>query len=246
MGGEYAMNNEAIDRISGIRTRRFIPVFPVVNGLIMVFLVLLTLYPFYYVIVGSVSGDNAGVREVYFLYPKGFSFASYSMVFSTPSIARAYGNTLFVTVTGTALSLFMTILTAYPLSKIRLAGRRPITMMMYFTMLFSGGLVPTYLVIWKMGLIDSLWALIWPKVISVYNMLLLINFFKTIPESLEESAHMDGANDMLILFRIILPLSLPIIATLTLFYAVGYWNSWFDAVMYLNRPRNFPLQLVLR
>jgi putative aldouronate transport system permease protein len=240
------MNNEAIDRISSIRTGRFIPVFPIVNGLIMVFLVVLTLYPFYYVIVGSVSGDNAGVREVYFLYPRGFSFASYSMVFSTPSIARAYGNTLFVTVTGTALSLFMTILTAYPLSKIRLAGRKPITMMMYFTMLFSGGLVPTYLVIWKMGLIDSLWALIWPKVISVYNMLLLINFFKTIPESLEESAHMDGANDMLILFRIILPLSLPIIATLTLFYAVGYWNSWFDAVMYLNRPRNFPLQLVLR
>jgi putative aldouronate transport system permease protein len=246
MGGKYVMSNKAIDRIPSIKIRHGIPIFPIINIAVMIFLVILTLYPFYYVIVGSVSGDNVGVREVYFLYPKGFSMASYSMVFSTPSIARAYGNTIFVTIAGTAISLLMTILTAYPLSKTRLVGRRPVTMMMYFTMLFSGGLVPTYLVIWKMGLIDSLWALIWPKVISVYNMLLLINFFKTIPESLEESAHMDGANDVLILFRIILPLSLPIMATLTLFYAVGYWNSWFDAVMYLNRPRNFPLQLVLR
>jgi putative aldouronate transport system permease protein len=246
MGGEHAMSSQLIFRNSRNNLKKSAHIFPLINGIIMIFLVFLTLYPFYYVIVGSLSKDNVGVQEVYFLYPKGFSLSSYNMVFSTPSIPRAYGNTLFVTIIGTLFSLLFTILTAYPLSKTRLLGRRPVTMLMYFTMLFGGGLVPTYLVIRNIGLIDSLWALIWPKVISVYNMLLLINFFKSIPASLEESAYMDGADDFSILFRIILPLSLPIIATLTLFYAVGYWNSWFDAVMYLNRPKNFPLQRILR
>ena len=220
--------------------------FTVLNSLLMLFLVVVTLYPFYYVIVGSISRDNVGAQEIFFLYPKGLDFGSYKMVFSTASILRAYGNTLFVTGVGTALSLVLTTLTAYPLSKGRLKGRRLLTMLMYFTMLFNGGLVPTYLVIRDLGMIDSLWALIWPKAISVYNMLLLINFFKSIPDGMEESAYIDGANDLKILLRIVLPLSLPIFATLTLFYAVTYWNSWFDAVMYLNRNRNFPLQLVLR
>ena len=239
------MSNTAATR----RARRKIrhpQVFVVFNSLLMLFLVLITLYPFYYVIVGSISGDNIGAQQVYFLYPKMPDLGAYRMVFSTASILRAYGNTLFVTGVGTLLSLVMTTLTGYPLSKNRLKGRRALTTLMYFTMLFNGGLVPTYLVIRDLGMIDSLWALIWPKVISVYNMLLLINFFKSIPEGMEESAYIDGANDITILTRIILPLSLPIFATLTLFYAVTYWNSWFDAVMYLNRNRNFPLQLVLR
>lgn len=220
--------------------------FTCVNAAVMTLLVLITLYPFYYVIVGSISGDNVAAQEIYFLYPKGLDFGAYSMVFSTSSILRAYKNTLFITVVGTLLSLLLTTLTAYPLSKNRLNGRRLLTMVFYFTMLFSGGLVPTYLVIRDLRMIDTLWALILPKAISVYNMLLLINFFKSIPDGLEESATIDGANDLTTLLRIVLPLSMPIFATLTLFYAVAYWNSWFDAVMYINRSRNFPLQLVLR
>lgn len=220
--------------------------FTCTNAVIMTLLVLITLYPFYYVIVGSISGDNVAAQDIYFLYPKGLDFSAYSMVFSTSSILRAYGNTLFITVVGTLLSLLLTTLTAYPLSKNRLYGRRLMTTLFYFTMLFSGGLVPTYLVIRDLRMIDTLWALILPKAISVYNMLLLINFFKSIPDGLEESATIDGANDLTTLLRIVLPLSMPIFATLTLFYAVGYWNAWFDAVMYINRSRNFPLQLVLR
>lgn len=228
------------------KRRKGVTLFTCTNAVIMTLLVLITLYPFYYVIVGSISGDNVAAQDIYFLYPKGLDFSAYSMVFSTSSILRAYGNTLFITVVGTLLSLLLTTLTAYPLSKNRLYGRRLMTTLFYFTMLFSGGLVPTYLVIRDLRMIDTLWALILPKVISVYNMLLLINFFKSIPDGLEESATIDGANDLTTLLRIVLPLSMPIFATLTLFYAVGYWNSWFDAVMYINRSRNFPLQLVLR
>ncbi len=225
---------------------RKLGLFNIINIPVMTILVLSTLYPFYYVIVGSISGDNVAAQDIYFLYPKGLSFSAYNMVFSTPSIVRAYGNTLFITTIGTILSLLFTTITAYPLSKARLHGRRTLTLLFYFTMLFGGGLVPTYLVIRDLGLIDTLWALILPKMISVYNMLLLINFFKNIPQEMEDSATIDGANEITILLRIMLPLSLPIFATLTLFYAVGYWNSWFDAVMYINRSRNYPLQLVLR
>lgn len=238
--------NRASGTLAWNRRQRGWGVFPFFNALVMVLLVFITLYPFYYVVIGSISGDNVAAQDIYFLYPKGLSFEAYAMVFSTSSVLRAYGNTLFITVVGTLLSLTLTALTAYPLSKGRLHGRRLITLLFYFTMLFSGGIVPTYLVIRDLGLIDKLWALILPKVISVYNMLLLINFFKSIPDGLEESATIDGANDLTILLRIVLPLSLPIFATLTLFYAVGYWNSWFDAVMYINRSKNFPLQLVLR
>ncbi len=239
------MSGAYVKRRSG-RIRRNGRAFVVANSIFMALLVFVTLYPFYYVIIGSISGDSVGAQEIYFLYPKDLDLSAYSMVFSTTSILRAYGNTLFITIVGTLLSLLLTTLTAYPLSKQRLHGRRVLTTLFYFTMLFNGGLVPTYLVIRDLGLIDTLWALILPKVISVYNMLLLINFFKSIPSGLEESAKIDGAGDMTALIRIVLPLSLPIFATLTLFYAVGYWNSWFDAVMYLNRSRNFPLQLVLR
>lgn len=220
--------------------------FTVLNGILMLFLVLITLYPFHYVIIGSISGDNIGAQQVYFLYPKRPDLGSYKMVFSTASIGRAYQNTLFVTSVGTTLSLLLTILTSYPLSKKYLYGRSFFTVVFYFTMLFNGGIVPTFLVIRDLNLINNIWVLILPKLISVYNMLLMINFFRSIPASLEESAKIDGASDITILWRIILPLSKPILATLTLFYAVNYWNSWFDALMYLNSNKYFPLQLVLR
>lgn len=240
------MTTAASKQTASSRIKRTSTVFTIFNVIIMAILVLITIYPFYYVIVGSISGNNVGAQEVYFLYPVDLDFGAYNMVFSTTSIPRAYMNTVFVTVVGTTLSLLLTILTAYPLSKSRLRGRSFFTMLFYFTMLFSGGLIPTYLVIRDLGMIDSLWSLILPRLVSVYNMLLMINFFKSIPDGLEESATIDGANDLTILVRIILPLSMPILATLTLFYAVSYWNIWFDAIMYLNSNRHFPLQLVLR
>ena len=240
------MTTTASKQTASSRIKRTSTVFTIFNVIIMAILVLITIYPFYYVIVGSISGNNVGAQEVYFLYPVDLDFGAYNMVFSTTSIPRAYMNTVFVTVVGTILSLLLTILTAYPLSKSRLRGRSFFTMLFYFTMLFSGGLIPTYLVIRDLGMIDSLWSLILPRLVSVYNMLLMINYFKSIPDGLEESATIDGANDLKILVRIILPLSMPILATLTLFYAVSYWNIWFDAIMYLNSNRYFPLQLVLR
>jgi len=220
--------------------------FNIINILLLTIISIATIYPFWYVIMASLSSDDWASQRVYFLWPAKPSIASYRMVFSTNSILTAYRNTLFVTVVGTLLSLIMTSLTAYPLSKKRLHGGKFFTLMFYFTMLFSGGLIPTFLVVRGLGLYNNLWALIWPKVLLVYNLLLMIAFFKSIPDSLEESAALDGANDIVILARIIFPVSYPIFATMTLFYSVGYWNSWFDALIYLSRPVLYPLQLVLR
>jgi len=228
-----------------MKRRRF-SFFNLFNVFILICISIATVYPFWYVIVASLTGDDWASNMVYYLYPVKPSLNAYRMVFSTNSILTSYRNTLFVTFVGTALSLIITALTAYPLSKRRLHGQKFLTLMFYFTMLFSGGLVPTFLVVRGLGLYNNLWALIWPKVVAVYNLLLMIAFFKSIPDSLEESAALDGANDVVILARIIFPISYPIFATMTLFYSVGYWNSWFDALIYLSKPVLYPLQLVLR
>ena len=226
--------------------KRRVSIFPIVNTLILVCISFATLYPFWYVIVASFTSDDFSSFRIFYLYPVKPTFAAYQLVFSTNRILNAYGNTLFVTIIGTVSSLLITALTAYPLSRKRLRGGRFLTFMFYFTMLFSGGLVPTFLVVRGLGLYNTLWALIWPKVVIVYNLLLMIAFFKSLPDSIEESAALDGANDVVILAVIIFPISHPIFATMTLFYAVNYWNSWFDALIYLARPALFPLQLVLR
>jgi len=194
----------------------------------------------------SLTSDSYEAGRFFYIIPVKPTLAAYRMVFSTNSILTSYRNTLFVTFIGTFLSLVITSLTAYPLSKRRLHGGKFLTLLFYFTMLFSGGLIPTFLVVRGLGLYNNLWALIWPKVVLVYNLLLMIAFFKSIPDSLEESASLDGANDIVILAKIIFPISHPIFATMTLFYSVGYWNSWFDALIYLSRPVLYPLQLVLR
>ncbi|MCL2319743.1 MAG: carbohydrate ABC transporter permease [Treponema sp.] len=220
--------------------------FNIFNILLLTLISVMTIYPFWYVIMASLTSDDRASQFVYYLWPVRPTLAAYRMVFSTNSILTAYRNTLFVTVVGTLLSLVITALTAYPLSKKRLHGGKFLTLMFYFTMLFSGGLVPTFLVVRGLGLYNSLWSLIWPKVVLVYNLLLMIAFFKSIPDSLEESASLDGANDIVVLARIIFPISQPIFATMTLFYSVNYWNSWFDAMIYISRSILFPLQIVLR
>jgi len=216
------------------------------NVAFMVVLSALTIYPFWYVLMASLASDSIASEAVFFLYPVGPTLAAYRMVFSTNAIVTAYRNTLFVTIVGTSLSLLVTALLAYPLSRERLIGGKVIRFLIYFSMIFSGGLVPTFLVVRGLGLLNTLWALILPSMVTVWNTMLMIAFFRGLSVSLEESAQLEGANDLRILFSIVFPISKPIFATMTLFYGVMYWNAWFNALIYITRRDLFPIQLLLR
>ena len=222
--------------------------FSVFNIIFMIFMVVVTLYPLWYVVVCSFS-DSAQLLSArgIMLLPKGFSVASYQAVIQNRNILTGYRTTLIVVVFGTALNVIMTAICAFLLTRKKFAIRKAMTYMTLFTMYFSGGMIPTYLVIFKwLNLGDTLWALMLPVAISTYNMIIMRTNFAAIPESLEESARIDGANDILILFRIILPLSLPTVAVMILFYGVAHWNSWFNALLYIRTRTKYPLQLVLR
>lgn len=222
--------------------------FSVFNIIFMVIMVIVTLYPFWYVVTCSLSDSSQliGARGL-MLLPKGFSLESYKTVLHNPNILTGYRTTLIVVLFGTALNVIMTAICAFLLTRKKFAIRGFMAYMALFTMYFSGGMIPTYLVVYKwLHLGDTLWALILPGAISTYNMIIMRTNFSEIPESLEESAKIDGANDILILFRIILPLSLPIIAVMVLFYGVAHWNSWFNALLYIRTRAKYPLQLVLR
>lgn len=213
---------------------------------VMFFVVLVTLYPFWYICVGSVSSIAHIMRGNFLVWPDQFSLQTYRFVLANPRIPRAYLNTIFITVVGTGISMVLTTMGSYVLSKKYLPGRKVLTLFVVITMLFSGGLIPFYLTVRAVGLIDTIWALIFPSVISSYNMIIMRNFLMTIPASIEESAQIDGARHFTILTRIYLPLSLPVLATITLFYAVGYWNAVFNAIIFLNKPDYHPLQVILR
>ena len=221
-------------------------IFDVANYTLMCFIILVTLYPFYYIFIGSFSPIGQIIRGDLLLWPEQISIAAYKTVLSNPLIPRAYYNTLFITSVGTLISMVLTIMGAYVLSKKYLPGHRLMSMLIVFTMLFDGGLIPTYLTVKSLGFGESLWVLIIPSAINAFNMVVMRNFFSEIPQSLEESAAIDGASQTRILLRIFLPLSLPVIATVSLFYAVQYWNAFFDAIIYLNSNKNWPLQVVLR
>jgi len=179
------------------------------------------------------------------LKPLGFSLEAYKLVFENPMILTGYRNTLFYVTVGTSINLLMTSLSAYVLSRKNVMFKNAM-MMVVFTMFFSGGLIPFYLTVRELGLSDSMWAVILPTAMSTYNMIVMRTAFTAIPDSLEESARIDGANDFTILFRIILPLSLPVVAVMILFYAVGHWNAWFNAMIFLRTRDKYPLQIVLR
>jgi putative aldouronate transport system permease protein len=172
--------------------------------------------------------------------------AAYQEIMSRTLLWRSYLNTLIVTICGVTLGIFLYIITAYPLSKRVLKGRKFLMMLIVFTMLFNGGLIPNFYLIRSLGLLDTLAALILPALFSGFSLILMKNFFESLPEELEEAARMDGASDPYILFRIIVPLSKPIIATLCLFAAVGYWNNFFNAIIYIRSETNWPLMLYLR
>ena len=223
-------------------------VFHTLDFIFLLFSGIIVLLPLLNVVAMSLSSPNSVLAGRVYLWPKGFTLDTYKLVLSTPTIKTGYLNTFFYMIVGTFINLFMTVSCAYPLSRKDLAGKNIVTMLFTFTMAFSGGMIPTYLVIKDLGLLDSRAVMLLPNAITVVNMILARTFFQnTIPFELFESAELDGASDFKVLRSIVLPLSIPILAVLTLFYAVGtHWNSYFSAMMYLKTPGLYNIQLVLR
>ena len=219
------------------------------HGIIIFLLTLFAfacIYPFWHVLMYSISDSRDAMTGGLFLVPRSPTFLSYSMIFKTRQIYVAYSNTILRTLFGTLLSVLLTALTAFPLSLKRMRGRQFFSMMIFFTMLFNGGLIPTFLVVQDLGLLDTFLALILPNAMSAYNMFILRNYFQQLPESLEESAYIDGANPFIVLFRIILPISAPSLAAVAMFYGIANWNSYLDCLLYTNSDELQVLQIYLR
>lgn len=218
------------------------------NVLFMILMIVIMLYPFWYVITCSVSDSNNLIGDKgLMLLPKGFSLSAYEAVLKNKNILTGYRNTIIIVVFGTAINIIMTSIGAFVLSRKKFALKRAMSLMVIITMYFSGGLIPTYLVVFKyLGLGDTLWALMLPTAINTYNLIVMKTNFESLPFSVEEAAKIDGANDIQLLFKIVMPLSMPIIAVMVLFYGVTQWNSWFNALIYIRKPSLYPLQLRLR
>lgn len=214
--------------------------------LLMTLFCLSVILPFLNIFAVSFSGRLEVIGGRVSFWPRDFTLDAYRKVVTTPYFFRAYGNTLLVVLVGTPLSLMTTVLTAYPLSRPGLIGKRGLLLFFSFTMWFSGGMIPSFILINSLGLYDTYWALILPGLVSAYNVIIVRNFFAQIPAALEESAMLDGANDLTILARIFLPLSTPVLATVALWLVVGYWNSYMSAILYLSTRSKYTLQLVLR
>lgn len=222
-------------------------IFNVINIILLAIFLIIIIYPLYFVGIASISDAKEVLNGRVVLFPKGLNVFAYQRVFNHQDIMIGYRNTIFYTVLGTAINLIMTILAAYPLSRKDFAGRGVITALFTFTMFFGGGLIPTYLVIKRLGMINRIWALLIPSAVSTYNIIIMRTYFSTsIPYELQEAALIDGCSNTEILLKIMLPLATPIIAVMILFYAVGHWNSYFSAIIYLTDRNKFPLQLVLR
>lgn len=221
-------------------------IFRVVIAIILLFVNAIMLYPFILIISLSISDPEAVLRgEVTFL-PKGFSARAYEKMITTPNFVKSYGNTILYAAVGTVITLALTALTAFPLSVTKFRSKKFLNVYYMITMFFYGGMIPTFLVVRGLGIIDTLWAMVLPGALTAYNIMIFRSFFQGIPESLHESAYIDGANDWRVLFSIILPLSKPVIATIALFTIVRHWNSFFNALLYLNTPSKYPLQMILR
>ncbi len=212
----------------------------------IILLTFICLYPFLNVLAYSLSGYNAVLSRRVTFYPIDFNLEAYSQILGRTQIWVAMRTTVFVTLMGTFTSLVLTVIAAYVLSRRNLPGKKAFTVLILFTMYFSGGMIPTFIVVKGIGLYDSLGSLFLPQAISVFNFIVMRTFFQNLPSSLEESAEIDGASNMQVLTKIILPVSLSILATIGLFYAVGYWNTYFDALLYIQDPDKYTLQLRLR
>ena len=222
-------------------------VFDGVNVFFLTVILCLTLYPLIYVLSASVSEPARVMNGEVILLPRGFSATAYTKVFKNKDIWLGYGNTILYTLVGTAINLVMTFFGAYPLSKKDLWGRKVISLLLLFTMYFSGGTIPTYLIIKQLRLVDTFWVMVLPGAIATYNLIVMRTYFvSSIPGELFEAAEIDGAGVMRTILHVVLPLSMPILAVMVLFYAVGHWNSYFNALIYLNSRARYPLQIFLR
>jgi len=220
--------------------------FAVLNAILLSGVALSTLYPFVYMLAVSLSGDIFVLRNEITFYPKGFNLDMYKLVLSDTRIVRAYGNTILYTSVGTLISLVVTGMGAYALSKRHLVYGKSMTILIIITMFFSGGMIPTFLVVKSLGLMNTLWAMVLPSAVGTFNLLVMRAFFYSIPSDLEESGKMDGLNDFGIFWRIVLPLSQAALATIGLYYAVSLWNNFYLPLLYLTDRHLFPLQVILR
>ncbi|NLB90790.1 MAG: carbohydrate ABC transporter permease [Clostridiales bacterium] len=213
---------------------------------VVIFASVITLYPFLYVIANSFSSPLAVLRREVVVFPKEFSIQSYRMLLGQKEVFLAYFNTLWYTVVGTLVNISLTVMAGYALSIHRFFLRKPLSMMITATLFVSGGIIPSYIIVRMVGLYDTRWALVLPTAISAYNLIVARSFFESLPKELAESAHLDGANDFTVLTRIIIPVSKSILAVLTIFYAVGHWNEYFNPMIYLKSRELKPIQLYLR
>lgn len=230
-----------------IRERGSDRLFTVINYTFMFLLTAVFIYPLWFVLIASISDPDLVNGGKIYLLPKNITFEGYARILRNGEIGRSYLNTVFYTAFGTVVNVILTLMCAYALSKKRLFGRKVITVFFTFTMFFSGGLIPTYLVVKQMGMINTVWAMIVPGAIGIYYVIIARTFFQsTVPAEIEESAMVDGCTVIYIFLRIVLPLSKALISVLLLFYAVGHWNSYFDALLYLMDRKRYPLQLIMR
>ncbi len=219
--------------------------FQYANVLLLSLLSLSMILPFFHIAAKSLSSEAYVLAKDVILWPKGFTLSSYRYVLENKQFLYSFMNSVFLAVVGTAMSMALTALAAYPLSRNNLPYSRWLMLAFVITMFFSGGIIPTYLVVKELSLLNTLWSLILPVALSPFNLILIRNFFLSVPDALEESARMDGASNWRILCSIYLPLSVPAIATISMFYAVGYWNSFFHAMMYITERRWMPMQMFL-
>lgn len=221
--------------------------FSIINGIVLFLIFLVVAYPLIYVISASLSSSTAIIQGRVVFLPVDFSLAGYEAVFSHEGVMRGFLNSLFYMGAGTLVNVILTVMLAYPLSRSDFVGKSAIALLLIFTMMFNAGLIPNYMLVKYLGLIDTRAVMIIPKALNVWNVMITITYFKTtIPGELLEAAQIDGCTDFNFITRIVLPLSKPILAVITLFYAVQHWNSFFDAMIYLNTERLLPLQIVLR
>ena len=219
----------------------------VVLYVLLTLITLAALYPIWYVVMASVSDGNALMRySGPLVLPQGFSLSAYEVVLNNKSIYTGYANTIFYVAVGTTLNMIMTTLGAYVLSRKNFFWSSPIMMLITITMFFSGGMIPTYLLVEKLGLVDTRWALIIPGLVNAYNLIIMRTAFAGVPDALEESAKIEGANDFQIMWKIYIPVSKATLAVIVLYYAVSHWNGWFSAVLYLRTRSLYPLQILLR
>lgn len=221
-------------------------IFQVVNGIIMALIVAACLLPFLYIVAISLSNPRDVITGNVFLLPKGFVLDSYKMVLRYPNFFHSYGNTIFYTLAGGSIALVLTVMLAYPLSKPELKGAGFMNKLVVLTLFFTGGLIPNYLVVNTLGLVDTVWAMLLPFAIGPFNVIILINFFRSLPKEIEEAAIIDGMGYAKILTRIVVPLSKPALATVALYIAVFFWNDWFYSMTYMNSQSRFSVMVILR